>query len=144
MWQLAGRHYLPSIRNKPFSPAAGNLVSRALTEKFGPYAGWAHNTLFIAELPGVRDRVAEAERLARKLKGKAEEAEGGEEEDSDDSESESESDCDGEEEDRKPPPAKKRNTAAARAAEAAATFNKIKREEEAGGAAAVPRTPGGK
>ena len=145
MWQLAGRHYLPSIRNKPFSPAAGNLVSRALTEKFGPYAGWAHNTLFIAELPGVRDRVAEAERLARKGKGKAEEAEGGEEEeDSDDSESESESDSDGEEEDRKLPPAKKRNTAAARAAETAATFNKIKREEEAGGAAAVPRTPGGK
>ena len=39
VWQLAGRHYLPSIRNKPFSPAAGDLVSAALKEKFGPFAG---------------------------------------------------------------------------------------------------------
>ena len=26
------------------------LVEGALIERFGPYAGWAHNTLFIAEL----------------------------------------------------------------------------------------------
>ncbi len=26
------------------------MVEAALIERFGPYAGWAHNTLFIAEL----------------------------------------------------------------------------------------------
>ena len=26
------------------------MVEGALIERFGPYAGWAHNTLFIAEL----------------------------------------------------------------------------------------------
>lgn len=98
-----------------------------MTEKFGPFAGWAHNTLFIAELPGVRNRVAEAERLARKEERK--EKGGLQDDDSSDDERSAPS----------PPPAKKRNTAAARAAEAAATFNKIKAEE--GGEEAVPRTP---
>ncbi len=34
------------------------MVEAALIEQFGPYAGWAHNTLFIAELSShkVRDR----------------------------------------------------------------------------------------
>ena len=27
-----------------------SMVGGALIERFGPYAGWAHNTLFIAEL----------------------------------------------------------------------------------------------
>ena len=115
-------------------------MSSALTKKFGPFAGWAHNTLFIAELPGVRERVAEGERLAKKgRRGGAAEAEDGEGSGESESDSESESEGEGESEAEKPP-AKKRNTAAARAAEAAATFNKIKQEE--GGA--VPRTPGGK
>lgn len=26
------------------------MVEEALIKRFGPYAGWAHNTLFIAEL----------------------------------------------------------------------------------------------
>lgn len=26
------------------------MVEEALVKRFGPYAGWAHNTLFIAEL----------------------------------------------------------------------------------------------
>lgn len=110
-----------------------------MTEKFGPFAGWAHNTLFIAELPGVRNRVAEAERLARKEERK--EKGGLQDDDSsdDDSSDEGDSESGDERSAPSPPPAKKRNTAAARAAEAAATFNKIKAEE--GGEEAVPRTP---
>lgn len=45
--------------------AIGRLHSRilafpqqaAFVERFGPYAGWAHNTLFIAELASTRDKV---------------------------------------------------------------------------------------
>lgn len=29
----------------------------AFVERFGPYAGWAHNTLFISELASTRDKV---------------------------------------------------------------------------------------
>lgn len=110
-----------------------------MTKKFGPFAGWAHNTLFIAELPGVRDKVAEVERLARRKEKGGVKDEGENESTSSDDGSDSGSDSEEEEAAAKPPAAKKRNTAAARAAEAAATFNKIKAEE---GGQAVPRTPG--
>lgn len=122
MWQLAARHYLPSIPGKTFSPAAGHLVSTALAERFGPFAGWAHNALFIAELPGVRDEVARMEREERRKKRK-----GGddvdESDDSDGSDDESESGSDFDEE-QKPKAAaqkkKKRTTMAARRAEESA------------------------
>lgn len=114
-------------------------MSSALTRKFGPFAGWAHNTLFIAELPGTREKVAEFERLARRKKEKGGGGGGGESGSGSSSDDESGSESEEEEEEAAAkPPAKKRDTAAARAAEAAATFNKIKAEE----GRAVPGTPG--
>ena len=34
------------------------LVEEALIKRFGPYAGWAHNTLFIAELSSHKARAS--------------------------------------------------------------------------------------
>ena len=52
---------------KTVSPAAGKTMNKkimvaveeAFIERFGPWAGWAHNTLFISELASQRDRLPE-------------------------------------------------------------------------------------
>ncbi len=84
VWQLAARYYLPNLRGARWlirqaaggaclnvSPASSSdalgcragknpskahnqSVEAALQERFGSHAGWAHNTLFIAELPSMR------------------------------------------------------------------------------------------
>lgn len=50
VWQLAVRHYTPHLRNKTLTKQVMAAVTDALQQRFGPYAGWAHNTLFISEL----------------------------------------------------------------------------------------------
>lgn len=63
IWQLAGRKYLPELRGKTLTPKLHPVVQAAFVQKFGAYAGWAHNTLFIAELSSMRERVAAANAL---------------------------------------------------------------------------------
>lgn len=60
VWQLAARHYTPSLRGKSFTPALAERVVEALTAVFGEEAGWAHNALFVAELPSTRAALAAA------------------------------------------------------------------------------------
>jgi 3-methyladenine DNA glycosylase/8-oxoguanine DNA glycosylase len=60
VWQLAAKHYVPSLRGKTFTPALAERVVDALVGVFGPDAGWAHNALFIAELPSTRAALAAA------------------------------------------------------------------------------------
>lgn len=57
VWQIACRHYTPHLRGKSLTKKVHDEVAAALVERFGSHAGWAHNTLFIAELPGLRDRL---------------------------------------------------------------------------------------
>jgi hypothetical protein len=57
VWQLALAHYTPELRGTPEAPAtltkaAMAAVEASLVKLFGPYAGWAHTALFVAELRG--------------------------------------------------------------------------------------------
>eukprot|EP00884_Botryococcus_braunii_P011503 jgi/Botrbrau1/20353/Bobra.0006s0021.2 len=60
VWQLACRHYLPHLRGKTLTKPLMATVEQALVARFGPYAGWAHNTLFIAELASQRHLLVES------------------------------------------------------------------------------------
>lgn len=57
VWALATRRYVPALHGKPNNPKAHPQVQAAFTKLFGPYAGWAHNTLFIGELGMMKERV---------------------------------------------------------------------------------------
>ena len=60
MWQFAVEHYAPELRDaKSVTPKIMRAVERRMEDVFGPYAGWAHNALFIAELSDVRKTLPE-------------------------------------------------------------------------------------
>ena len=59
VWQLALRHYTPHLRGKTNSPKYHPEIQKAFVERFGEYAGWAHNTLFISELASVKKKLKE-------------------------------------------------------------------------------------
>ncbi|KAG2488622.1 hypothetical protein HYH03_012795 [Edaphochlamys debaryana] len=65
VWQLATRLYRPDLRSKTLTKATGALAAAAFTERFGPYAGWAHNTLFISELAAQQHRLPPGLRQGR-------------------------------------------------------------------------------
>eukprot|EP00879_Flechtneria_rotunda_P019415 GHRR01020392.1.p1 GENE.GHRR01020392.1~~GHRR01020392.1.p1 ORF type:complete len:645 (+),score=244.11 GHRR01020392.1:58-1992(+) len=50
VWNLATQYYAPHLANKTLNPKLHGEVQQVLVERFGTYAGWAHNTLFISEL----------------------------------------------------------------------------------------------
>jgi 3-methyladenine DNA glycosylase/8-oxoguanine DNA glycosylase len=58
VWNLATRRYCPQLKGKTNNPKLHPIVQAAFIQKFGPYAGWAHNTLFIGELGSMKERVA--------------------------------------------------------------------------------------
>jgi N-glycosylase/DNA lyase len=58
VWNLATRRYCPQLKGKTNNPKLHPIVQEAFLKKFGPYAGWAHNTLFIGELGSMKERVA--------------------------------------------------------------------------------------
>lgn len=58
VWNLATRRYCPQLKGKTNNPKLHPIVQNAFITKFGPYAGWAHNTLFIGELGSMKERVA--------------------------------------------------------------------------------------
>lgn len=60
MWQVAIRRYTPHLRNKTLTPKLHAEVQAAFVKVFGPYAGWAHNSLFIAELGSMKSKIAAA------------------------------------------------------------------------------------
>ena len=51
-------------RPDPPQAALHPIVQKAFTDAFGPYAGWAHNALFVGELPAFPGRVRPAARRA--------------------------------------------------------------------------------
>ena len=59
VWQLAVEHYTPGLEGKSLTPRVMDEVQEAIVNVFGEYAGWAHNTLFIAELAHVRAALPE-------------------------------------------------------------------------------------
>lgn len=59
VWQLACRHYSPQLRGRSLTPKLMVEVERVLQGVFGSHAGWAHNTLFVAELASSRDALPE-------------------------------------------------------------------------------------
>lgn len=50
VWNLATRYYAPHLAKKSLTPKLHAEVQQAFVDRFGPYAGWAHNFLFVAEL----------------------------------------------------------------------------------------------
>lgn len=59
IWKLAMRYYTPHLRGRSLTPKLHAQVQAAFVAKFGPYAGWAHNTLFIAELASIKAKLRE-------------------------------------------------------------------------------------
>jgi len=66
VWDLAKKYYArDALRGKAAPQAALHpIVQKAFTDAFGPYAGWAHNALFVGELPAFQGRVRRAARGA--------------------------------------------------------------------------------
>jgi hypothetical protein len=54
VWNLATRYYAPHLAKKSLTPKLHAEVQQAFVDRFGPYAGWAHNCLFIGELASHR------------------------------------------------------------------------------------------
>ncbi|KAI7841954.1 hypothetical protein COHA_004481 [Chlorella ohadii] len=57
VWDLACKYYTPHLRNKSLTKKIHVEVQAAFVERFGPFAGWAHNTLFISELASTQAKV---------------------------------------------------------------------------------------
>lgn len=49
--QIATKYLMPELVGTQLSPKLYKSVSEAFVAKFGEYAGWAQNVLFIGELP---------------------------------------------------------------------------------------------
>jgi len=81
VWDLAKKYYAKdALRGKSAPvPALHPVVQRAFFDAFGPYAGWAHNALFVGELPAFQARI----RRAAKEGAAALSSDGGEEDDGD-------------------------------------------------------------
>ncbi|GIL60623.1 hypothetical protein Vafri_15157, partial [Volvox africanus] len=65
VWQIAVRYYCPSLRGKSLTKKIHGEIQQVFVERFGPYAGWAHNTLFISELASQQHRLPEHLRHAK-------------------------------------------------------------------------------
>ncbi|WP_309722051.1 DNA glycosylase [Armatimonas sp.] len=46
IWRIAKTHYAPELRDASLTPANYERASAAFQRQFGPYAGWAQQTLF--------------------------------------------------------------------------------------------------
>ena len=77
VWNLATRRYCPQLKGKTNTPKLHPVVQEAFLKKFGPYAGWAHNTLFIGELGSMKERVAAIKREHGEEESSDEEEESG-------------------------------------------------------------------
>ncbi len=56
VWQIARRDYLPELQGRSLTERVYWLIGDFFRQRFGDYAGWAHNLLFAAELPAFRRR----------------------------------------------------------------------------------------
>ncbi|XP_020191667.2 N-glycosylase/DNA lyase OGG1 isoform X2 [Aegilops tauschii subsp. strangulata] len=51
VWKVATQYMLPELAGKSLTPKLSIVVADAFVAKFGEYAGWAQNVLFIGQLP---------------------------------------------------------------------------------------------
>lgn len=72
VWQIATTYITPELSGERLTPRLHMAVSEAFVRRFGKYAGWAQNVLFIAELSSHQLLLPEHLRTQRekKLKGK--------------------------------------------------------------------------
>jgi N-glycosylase/DNA lyase len=54
IWRLARARYAPELAGKSLTPANYARATRAFQERFGPFAGWAQQTLFLRAQSGGR------------------------------------------------------------------------------------------
>ena len=67
VWQFAVEHYMPELRDaKSVTPKIMRAVEDKMFDIFGPYAGWAHNAMFIAELKSIKESLPEELRTPRR------------------------------------------------------------------------------
>lgn len=57
VWQIARREYLPELQGRSLTEKVYWQIGNFFRERFGDYAGWAHNVLFAADLPAFKSRV---------------------------------------------------------------------------------------
>ncbi|KAF3337726.1 N-glycosylase/DNA lyase OGG1 isoform X1 [Carex littledalei] len=50
VWKIATRYLMPELAGMSLTPKLCNRVAEAFVAKYGKYAGWAQNVLFIGEL----------------------------------------------------------------------------------------------
>ncbi|KAJ4790320.1 N-glycosylase/DNA lyase [Rhynchospora pubera] len=50
VWKIATRYLMPELGGMSLTPKLCNRVAEAFVAKYGKYAGWAQNVLFIGEL----------------------------------------------------------------------------------------------
>ena len=92
VWTLACKYYTPHLRGKSLTKKVHVEVQAAFVQRFGAYAGWAHNSLFIGQLASTRDKVPA---LATSGGGSGKRKGGGSEESSSASEASEEEEDDG-------------------------------------------------
>ncbi|KAJ1279484.1 hypothetical protein BS78_04G160400 [Paspalum vaginatum] len=59
VWKVATQYLLPELAGKSLTPKLSVIVADAFVARFGSYAGWAQNVLFIGQLPSQKLVVAE-------------------------------------------------------------------------------------
>ncbi|KAL6634175.1 hypothetical protein ACP70R_026846 [Stipagrostis hirtigluma subsp. patula] len=60
VWKVATQYLLPELAGKSLTPKLSIVVADAFVTRFGSYAGWAQNVLFIGQLPSQKLLVTEA------------------------------------------------------------------------------------
>ena len=71
MLQIATTYIMPELAGARLTSKLHSAVSEAFVNKFGKYAGWAQNVLFIAELSSHQLLLPEDLRTSREKKSKA-------------------------------------------------------------------------
>uniref|UniRef100_J3LDR6 DNA-(apurinic or apyrimidinic site) lyase n=2 Tax=Oryza brachyantha TaxID=4533 RepID=J3LDR6_ORYBR len=59
VWKVATQYLMPELAGKSLTPKLSVAVADAFVAKFGSYAGWAQNVLFIGQLSAQKLMVAE-------------------------------------------------------------------------------------
>jgi len=59
VWKVATQYLLPELAGKSLTPKLSVVVADAFVTRFGSYAGWAQNVLFIGQLPSQKVVAAE-------------------------------------------------------------------------------------
>ncbi|BAS79183.1 Os02g0552600 [Oryza sativa Japonica Group] len=66
VWKVATQYLMPELAGKSLTPKLSVAVADAFVAKFGNYAGWAQNVLFIGQLSAQKLMVAETTNTSTK------------------------------------------------------------------------------